>query len=196
VFMDRAKVEDLEGDIRKAVENGMSAINQLKTEFPGLKIDAVEKGRRVPLRSMVEYDDTGMTFTGFIDAVFRHDNGHLIVDYKTDKNTNYASDHKRQLAVYRKMHSILEEIPEDRISTCVVFVALRGGINTGKFDWSIEMEKRNAFSTFAKHLQTVLVWKRDPKKFIQDLLDHPRDDPLYQAIKEKITQNRSKSSSD
>ncbi|TBR24489.1 MAG: ATP-dependent helicase, partial [Candidatus Nitrosotenuis sp.] len=192
VFTDRAKVEDFEGDVKKAVENGMNAINQLKTEFPGLKIVAVEKGRRVPLRSMIEYDDQSMMFTGFIDAVFQHDNGYLIVDYKTDKNSNYVSDHKRQLSVYRKMHSILEEIPEDKISTCVVFVALRGGINTGKFDWSIEMEKRNAFPTFAKHLQTVLEWKKNPKKFIQDFLNDPRDDVLYNAIKEKLIQYISK----
>ncbi|MEM3143918.1 MAG: PD-(D/E)XK nuclease family protein, partial [Candidatus Nitrosotenuis sp.] len=185
----RAKLEDFDGDVRRAVENGLNAIEQLKKDYQGLKIVGVEKWRNLPLRSLVDYDDPTLMFTGFIDAVFQHDNGYLIVDYKTDKNSNYASEHKRQLSVYRKMHSILEGIPEDQISTCIVFVALRGGINTGRFDWSIETEKRNAFPTFLKHLQVVLEWKKDPKKFIQNLLDKPSDDPLYLAIKEKLQSN-------
>lgn len=184
----KAKPEDYEENVRKAVENGLNAVEQLKKDYPGMKIVAVEKARKLPLSSMTEYDDSSMMFTGFIDAVFQHDAGYLIVDYKTDKNSNYASDHKRQLAVYRKMHSMLEEIPEDKISTCIVFVALRGGINTGKFDWSVEYEKRNAFPTFEKHLQAVLAWKKEPEKFIQDLLDNPKEDLLYQAVKEKLKQ--------
>jgi len=187
ISVGRAKPEDFEGDVRRAVENGLLAIEQLKENYPGLKIVGVEKGRNLPLRSMVEYDDPNLMFKGFIDAVFQHDKGYLIVDYKTDKNSNYASEHKRQLSVYRKMHSILEGIPEDQISTCIVFVALRGGINTGKFDWSIETEKRNAFPTFLKHLQVVLEWKKAPNKFIKDLLDNPHDDPLYQAVREKLS---------
>ncbi|CAE6492555.1 UvrD-helicase domain-containing protein [Candidatus Nitrosotenuis uzonensis] len=194
ISMGRAKLEDFDGDVRRAVENGLNAIEQLKKDYQGLKIVGVEKWRNLPLRSLVDYDDPTLMFTGFIDAVFQHDKGYLIVDYKTDKNSNRASDHKRQLSVYRKMHSILEGIPEDRISTCIVFVALRGGINTGKFDWSIETEKRNAFPTFLKHLQVVLEWKKDPKRFIQDLLEKPRDDPLYQAIKEKLQSGAQRSS--
>jgi ATP-dependent exoDNAse (exonuclease V) beta subunit len=169
----------------------MQDMNELEVEIvqkvgKNLFLVGVEKGRRLPIVSMIEYDDQSLMFEGKIDAIFQHDKGYLIVDYKTDKNSNYASEHKRQLSVYRKMHSILEGIPEDQISTCIVFVALRGGINTGKFDWAIEMEKRNAFPTFLKHLQVVLEWKKNPKKFIQDLLEKPCDDPLYQAIKEKL----------
>ena len=186
ISIGRAKLEDFENDVRRAVENGLMAIEQLKKDYPGLKIAGVEKGRNLPLKAMIEFDDQKLMFTGFIDAIFQYDKGYLIVDYKTDKNSNYASDHKRQLSVYRKMHSILEGIPEDQISTCIVFVALRGGINTGKFDWSIETEKKNAFPTFLKHLQVVLEWKKDPNKFIQNLLEKPSDDPLYLAIKEKL----------
>ncbi len=181
-----ARLEQFADDVRRAVENGMKAIEQIKRDFPGLKIIGVEKPRKLPLGSMVTCDDQGLMFIGFIDAIFQHDKGYLIVDYKTDKNSNRVSDHKRQLAVYRKMHSILEGVPEEQISTCIVFVALRGGINTGRFDWSVEYEKRNAFPTFVSHLQTVLAWKRYPKKFIQDLLDIQKDELLYNAIKEKL----------
>ena len=116
---------------------------------------------------MVEYDDKTLMFTGFIDAIFQHDSGYLIVDYKTNKNKNNSSDHKKQLTVYRKMHSILENIAEDKIKIFVVFVALRGGINTGKFDWAIEKESRNAFPTFEKHLRKVLAWKQIQKNSLK-----------------------------
>jgi DNA helicase-2/ATP-dependent DNA helicase PcrA len=189
ISKNRARVDDFEGEVRRAVENGAKAIDQLKQEYPGLTLVAAEKRRELPVSSMVEYDDKSLMFKGFIDAIFQHDGGYIIVDYKTDKNPSYASDHKRQLAVYRKMHSILEKIPEDKIKIFVVFVALRGGINTGKFDWAIEKENKNAFPTFEKHLRTVLAWKKDPKQFIQDLLDNPKDDSLYQAVKEKLLQS-------
>jgi DNA helicase-2/ATP-dependent DNA helicase PcrA len=138
---------------------------------------------------MIDYDNDDLMFRGFIDAIYKYDNGYLIIDYKTDKTTNYSPDHKRQLAVYRKMHSILENIEENKIKIFVVFVSIRGSINTGKFDWAIEKENRNAFPTFENHLRKVLDWKQDPKKFIQDLLDNPRDDLLYQTIKEKLIQS-------
>jgi DNA helicase-2/ATP-dependent DNA helicase PcrA len=188
ISKNKAMVDDFEGDVKKAVENGTKAINQLKKEHLGLKLVSVEKRRELPLRSMIECDDPNLLFTGFIDAIFQHDGGYLIVDYKTDKNTHYSSGHKRQLAVYRKMHSELEKIPEDKIKIVIVFVSLRGGINTGKFDWAIEYENKNAFPTFENHLRKVLGWKQDPKKFIQDLLDNPREDLLYQSIKEKLLQ--------
>ena len=50
----------------------------------------------------------GFYFSGKIDAVFEHDNGIILVDWKTDKNKTYASEHKRQLAVYKKMYSKLK----------------------------------------------------------------------------------------
>ena len=88
------------------------------------------------------------------------------------------------------MHSILENIAEDKIKIVVVFVSLRGGINTGKFDWAIEDENRNAFPTFENHLRDVLGWKQDPKKFIRDLLENPIEDSLYQVVKEKLLQSK------
>jgi DNA helicase-2/ATP-dependent DNA helicase PcrA len=179
-------ISKLDDDVKKAVENGGRAIDQLKKEFPGLRLVAVEKRRELPLNSIIEFDDPSLLLTGYIDAIFQHDSGYIIVDYKTDKNTFNLSNHKRQLAVYRKMHSKLENIPEDIIKTIIVFVSLRGGINTGKFDWTIEYENSNAFATFERHLMTVLGWKKNPNKFIQDLLGIKNNESLYLAIKEKL----------
>jgi len=187
ILTNQAKIQDYDEDVRKALQNGLTAIEVLKKDYPGLKIESTEDYRKVPLSAMTNYTEDNMLFTGFLDATFKHDSGYLIIDFKTDKKDNYASEHKRQLAVYKKMLSILEKVPEEQISTCVIFVALRGGINTGKFDWKLDVGKRQVYPTFEKHLQKVLEWKKDPKKFIKELLEITNEEPLYLAIKEKLT---------
>jgi DNA helicase-2/ATP-dependent DNA helicase PcrA len=178
--------DDFEGDVKMAIQNSTLALDHLKGEFPGLKISDVEKKIELPLHTMIECSETNLFFKGTIDAIFRYDKGYLIVDYKTDKKTTNASSHKRQLAVYRKMLSIMENIAEDQIKVAVVFLALRGGINTGRFDWEIHKEVKNSFPTFEKHLNKILDWKRNPEKFITDLVENPREDLLYERIREKI----------
>ncbi|MDC0193993.1 UvrD-helicase domain-containing protein [Candidatus Nitrosopelagicus sp.] len=184
----KAKVEDYtDEDEVKAIKNGLERLEKLKKENPGFKIKATEMNVKVPIKSLTEYTETdNLMFKGFIDAVFEHDGGIFLVDYKTDKNTNYASHHKRQLAVYKKMYSKLEGIPEEKIETCIIFVALRGGINTGKSDSGVDFGKRNVFGTFEQHLQKVLEWKKDPEIFINELLEQSTQDSLHEAIKEKL----------
>ena len=184
----KAKVEDYtDEDEVKAIKNGLERLEELKKENPGFKIKATEMNVKVPIKSLTEYTETdNLMFKGFIDAVFEHDGGIFLVDYKTDKNTNYASHHKRQLAVYKKMYSKLEGIPEEKIETCIIFVALRGGINTGKSDSGVDFGKRNVFGTFEQHLQKVLEWKKDPEIFISELLEQQTQDSLHEAIKEKL----------
>ncbi len=191
ILTDQAKIEDYDGKIRKATQNGLDAIDELRKELPGLKVNSTEKRHEILLGSMTDYPDDKKTilFTGSIDTIFKHDEGYLIVDYKTDKNSKNAFKHNRQLAVYKKMLSISEGIPEDRISTRVIFVALRGGIDTGKFDRKTSKGTRNVYPTFEGHLQKVLEWKRDPKKFISELLEKESEEPLYQTIKEKLTKS-------
>ena len=77
-------------------------------------------------------------------------------------------------------------IPEEKIQTCLIFVALRGGINTGKSESAIDYGKRDVFGTFEEHLQKVLEWKKDPEIFIKELLEQPTQDTLHEAIKEKL----------
>ena len=68
----------------------------------------------------------------------------------------------------------------------VIFVDLRGGINTGKSESAIDYGKRDVFGTFEEHLQKVLEWKKDPEIFIKELLEQPTQDTLHEAIKEKL----------
>ena len=189
ILTGKTKISDYQDDVKKATQNGLDAIDELKKEYPGLVIDSTEKHLKVLLSSLTDYTDNNMQFTGFLDAVFKHDAGYLIVDYKTDKKSNYASEHKRQLAVYKKMLAGLEGVPEEQISTCVVFVALRDNINTGKFGRETSKGTRDVFPTFEKHLQKVLEWKKDPQKFIATLLEEKNEESLYLAVKEKLTKS-------
>ena len=143
----------------------------------------------VPLKSIVQYEHDDLIFTGKIDVLFKHDSGYLLVDWKTDRDEEGSSKHKRQLSVYKKAYSKRDNIPEDKITTCVIFIALRERINTGKFGRSIAIGTRNPFPTFERHLQKILGWRKDPNAFIEDLLDpllHKETDELFLAIKEKL----------
>jgi len=183
-------IQDYQGDVVTATQNGLDAIDELKKEYPGLTIDSTEKHIKVLLSSLTDYKDDNMQFTGYIDAVFKHDNGYLIVDYKTDKKSKNASGHKRQLAVYKKMLASIEGVPEERISTCVVFVALRDNINTGKFGRETSKGAKDVFPTFEGHLKKVIEWKKDPQKFISDLLELKNEEELFLAVKEKLTKSK------
>ena len=187
ILTGKTTIQDYQGDVVTATQNGLDSIEELKKDYPGLTIDSTEKHIKVLLGSLTEYKDDNIQFTGYIDAVFKHDNGYLIVDYKTDKKSKYASEHKRQLAVYKKMLAGLEGVPEESISTCVVFVALRDNINTGKFGREISKGTRDVFPTFEGHLKKVIEWKKDPQKFIAELVELKNEEELFLAVKEKLT---------
>ena len=186
-----AKIDDYKDDVKKAAQNGLDAIEDLKKEYPGLEIVSTEKHEKILLSSMTDYKGDNLQFTGYLDAVFKHNDGLLIVDYKTDKKSDDASEHKRQLAVYKKMLSILEKVPEEKITTCVIFVALRGVISTGKFDRETSKGTRNVFPTFERHLNKVLDWRKDPESFIKKLLEEKNEEELFLAVKEKLTDSKS-----
>jgi DNA helicase-2/ATP-dependent DNA helicase PcrA len=86
------------------------------------------------------------------------------------------------------MYSIHKKIPVDEITTCVIFVALRGGINTGRFGRSTHIGERDAqvFKTFEGHLQKVLEWRKDSKKFIKGFLELQEKHPLILILQDKL----------
>jgi len=186
----KATIDDYTDEAEiKAIKNGLKSLDEIKNQNPGFKIKSTEMHVKLPIKLLTTYEEKdNLMFKGFIDAVFEHDDGIFLIDYKTDKNTNYASHHKRQLAVYKKMYSKLEGIPEEKIQTCLIFVALRGAINTGKSDSSVDFGKRDVFGTFEEHLQKVLEWKKDPEIFIKELLEQPTQDTLHGAIKNKLAE--------
>lgn len=201
ILSENATIEKYSDDLKRAVQNGMNAINDLKKEYKDLKVYGLEKDDEepkmyglemkinVPLNAMTDYNGDA-AFTGKLDAVFKHESGYLIIDYKTDRDESRSAKHKQQLAAYRKMLSVSEGIPEEEIDTCVVFVAIRGKVNTGRYDYEIDISKKNTYATFEKHLQKVLEWKNDYKKFIGDLLQAKSDEPLHAAVCEKLVMTR------
>jgi len=159
-------------DVKTAVQNGLDAIEDLKKDFPGLSVQHTEKKLKIPLDMMMtNCSCRGMQFIGTPDVVFKHDGGYLIADYKTGKNRNDDNlrKHRKQLSAYRRLFSKWNHIDEKDVSTCVIYVALKGGINTGKWDRKTDMGK-DVYSKFEHDLQKVLEWKNDPRKFIDELL--------------------------
>jgi len=72
------------------------------------------------------------------------------------------------------------------LKICVIFVALRGRINTRKSSSSVEYGTRDVFGTFEGHLQKVLAWKENPDEFIQELVGQDTRDSLHTAINKKL----------
>ena len=132
----QAKLEDYtEENEVKSIKNGLDALEKIKNDHPGFKLKETEFGVKLPVKSMIDYkDEDTLMFKGKIDAVYEHDDGVILIDYKTSRGTNDKSDYKRLLAVYKKMYSIDNDIDEGKIKTCVIFVSLRSGINSGKWD--------------------------------------------------------------
>ena len=165
-------------------------MKDLEKEYPGLKLVGTEVDVLLPLKSLVKYKHDDLMFKGKIDALYKHDSGYLEVDWKSsskDKDEDVTVN-KRQLSVYKKMYSIEKKIPEDEIKTCLAYVALRGKIRTGAFGRSKYIGSRDAqvFKTFEKHLQKILEWRKDPKKFIKEFIDIQVQQPIILILQHKL----------
>ena len=190
ILKNKAKPKDFSDDVKRALENGLAALKDLEEDYPGLKLVGTEVKIELPLKSLVKYKKDDLIFKGKIDALYKHNSGYLEVDWKSSKNDsdNDVVINKRQLSVYKKMYSIDKKIPEDKIKTCLIYVALRGNISTGKFRQSTYIGSRDAqvFKTFEKHLQKILEWRKDPKKFIKEFIDVQINHPLILILQYKL----------
>ena len=183
--------DDANKSMEKSIKNALDAIKTLRTEYRNLAVYALEKGMEVPISDMTDYGGGGMMFSGQIDAVFKHDSGYLVVDYKTDRAATYASGHRKQLSAYKRMLSRTEGIPEDEIDTHIIFASMTGSINTGRNDYAVSKTKRDAYPRFEKDLRQVLEWKQDSGRFVDDLLEEDADmESPYDAIMENLKRSR------
>ena len=187
----KTKLGDYKDDTLRAIKNGLKTLDNVKKNYTGFKLKATEMHVKVPMSDLTNYTKKdGFYFSGKIDAVFEHKDGVVLVDWKTDRHKRYESEHKRQLAVYKKMYSKEKKISEDKIETCLIFVALRGGINTGAFGTDFVMGQRSgAYSTFDRHLQKILAWRAKPDEFLKELVQEPnntRNQALQGIIKDKL----------
>lgn len=181
-----------DGRMKGAVRNALDGITELKSRYHNLRVHSLEKKIEVPAGSMTDHGGAdGITFSGKIDAVFRHDSGYVIVDYKTSKSAKKVSDHRKQMAAYKRMLSRAEGVPEEEIDTKVLFVSIIGSINTGSNDYGIFEAGRNAYARFEKDLDRMLEWKLDVGGFIGELLEEREDvGSPYDEIIEELARGR------
>ncbi len=137
-----------------------------------------------------------LRFKAKLDAVYEtEDKKYVILDYKTDKTKDYASEHRRQLAVYKRIYSVYNHVPESDIYIAIGFIALKGKINTGTITCFLDdsQDKKSQLETFKKHLDRLLIYKRDAQSFVRDLLDNDYNDTLdlriIQELKKELEQS-------
>ena len=187
IMRSKAKVEDFPKQEQKGIKNGLKALKIIEKDHPGFTYVGSEMYEKISIKSITKYKKSdGFFFSGYLDLVFKHNDGIIIIDWKTNQSDKDSAAHKRQLAVYKKMYSKIYGIDEDKIKVCVIYVALRGGVNTGRYDMKIDYGTRNVYGTFDDHLQNVLEWRDKPDKFIKDLLDLPTKDDLHEIIKAQL----------
>ena len=130
-----------------------------------------------------------MEFKGTLDAVYECEGGdYLIADWKTDKAKDYDAEHRKQLAVYRRLYSKVHGVDESRISTVIAYVGLRGKINTGKLDFELEEAKPTAtlIKNFQKQAQRFVDYLHNPSAFINAVLEDKNDEMLYEIVKREL----------
>jgi DNA helicase-2/ATP-dependent DNA helicase PcrA len=130
-----------------------------------------------------------MEFKAKIDAVYKTEDGYLILDYKTDKTDENATGHRRQLATYKRLYSVANKIDEGRISTALGFIALRGKINTGKLEWKLDAQqpKPQQYETVAKYIRDFIGYKKDPELFIRELMGQADQGMLHLLVKQELS---------
>jgi len=166
-------------------ENIASLQAKIQADFP--IIVSSEEYFSIPLSALIETEHN-MMFTGLIDAVFKNNNDqYLIVDWKSSKNTNYASEHRRQLSVYKQVFSIKHKVPLEKIQVAIGYVGLRKTINDGSIAAELDLRqpRSTSFDTFLKHLQKFLSWRKDVDLFFDDLANVKEDDALLRSILEQ-----------
>jgi len=180
----RGEVPQVREETSPYVENIKQTIEALQSQ--GYTIRNVEYEILQPLKDMIG-TDTPIHFKGIIDAVFERNGDLLIVDWKTSKNRDYASEYRQQLEAYRRILSTKENIPLDRITASIAFVGLRKKINDGSIDsyYDDKQPAARSFETLTKRINGFLSWRNDPRLFLQEICTSKYDDALIRCIREQ-----------
>ncbi len=175
---------DMEDQYKSYKNNIEKILSEIKKIYPQ-KVE-VEEEIRISLSKIINTSET-MQFKGFIDAVFKNEESYLILDWKTDKNTDNASKHRQQLEAYKKAFSIKKNVSLDSIKVAIGFIGLRKTINTGKIDYMFDdkIPSKSAFETFTKKVNAILSWKRDPISFFDSLIEKNENDDIWKAVVEQ-----------
>lgn len=174
------------------ISNLKKVNEEIESAYNAVQEDS-EQSISIPVNEMFEeYSDIedDIIFKGKIDAVFRSLNGdqYVLVDYKTDRDNKYSSEHRRQLSVYRRLFSRGNKLPEERIKVAIGYVGLRGNINTGVIDYEVDDRNpvQSAINTFKRDLNRFLTFKYDPETFIEAILNEDSDEMLFERIRNEL----------
>jgi hypothetical protein len=154
-------------------------------------VHAVEHVFRVPLAKLIETDED-LIFAGKIDAVFRNGDSYLIVDWKTDKDTGYSSEHRQQLEAYKRAFCLANDLDPDKVKVSLAFIGLKPKLYMGTIGCELDEKQpvKTSFDTFARRVKNVLRWKKDPETFFHEILEAGINDPLWRSIVEQYMRER------
>jgi DNA helicase-2/ATP-dependent DNA helicase PcrA len=174
--MGKHRDEDLQtSDEKAAFSNFLKCMETIKSNYGDFSFFAVEQEMSEGVKEVFGIDED-FKLTAKIDAILKHRSGYLIIDYKTDKKLSgdRDRDHRKQLEIYRKAVSLANGIPLDKISYAVVYVNLRGSINTGDIGHSVEFEKKGGdrlMAAFADDARLFMGFRKNPEKFLDRVFE-------------------------
>lgn len=171
-------------------DNISSLLSAIREKYP--EIEAAEHIFRIPLNKLIETDEE-LLFTGKIDAVFRNGDSYLIVDWKTDKTQENASHHRQQLEAYKRAFCSANSLDPDKVKVSLAFIGLKPKMNMGTIGCELDEKQpaKTSFDTFARRVQNVLRWKKDPDSFFHEILETEVNDPLWRSVVEQYMRERS-----
>ena len=190
LYKDEIKREILMDRDKEILSNIESVVNEIKTGFNmeqiEAEISAIARVNQMFTEFSSEPDE--IMFYGKIDAVFSDGKKYVILDYKTDKTTEKASHHRVQLLAYKILYSIKNKINSDNIDTAIGYISIRGKINTRENTTGIIYKKPDKYSEtmLKKYIWRFLDYKHNPEKFIEDYLNYPCEDTLYERLAELL----------
>ncbi len=149
----------------------------------------------LPINKLIGNVEDASAFKAILDAIYErnYEDGkkYLILDWKTDRTEERESQHRRQLAIYRKVLAIHLNVLEANISVAIGFIGLKGNINTNNINCklSIEQPKAMQIKTFERHLEKFISYKKDPMCFVSELLAEKSTDMLHARLIAILNEN-------
>jgi DNA helicase II / ATP-dependent DNA helicase PcrA len=189
LFKKTLEIKEIVDKEKLYLDNIRSINSQLERKYDAKQIDA-EKSITLPLVVLIGNRKglEEMTFKAKMDAIYQNHERYVILDYKTDKKDDRASEHRRQLTTYRKMFAIANGIDESKIDVALGFVGLRGNVNTGRLECRLDVDqpKPKQFDTVKKHIEKFLEYKDNPELFVMALSEQQSQGMLHDQLKAQI----------
>ncbi|MFB6246439.1 MAG: UvrD-helicase domain-containing protein [Candidatus Pacearchaeota archaeon] len=172
--------------LRPYKENIEKVLEKLKVSYP--EVVGAEEKFEIPCSEIVG-SESDIVFKGKIDLVLKNSDGeYIIVDWKIDKKTDKASEHRRQLEAYKNAYAIKENVPLDKIKVAIGFVGLKPTVNTGEVSYELDDKQptKNVFGTFSKHVNKILSWKENPENFWEDLKNNVKKEHKGNSLLNRV----------